>query len=173
MGKSQSQLYQIQIEWIMSEIWMDFSSQTSIGDLIEIKEKIIRWHIVMTHTYLDYLITEKINRHYFKMWNISLLNKISKDKKVKTFNHQIMEWLWFLKKLEVLKELSLITENDYNTIQKINSLRNSLAHIFDFWTSKKHNQDWTIKYKNNDIFEISWIQIYNFDYNNILSALSI
>ena len=160
---------------------MDFwNPSNDIWDFIDIKNKIIIWYIINTHTYIDYLMTLKINKYFLKIWNIDISKKIKKDIKTKIFNHNIIELLSFVKKIDIVDEMlrshidnKILSEN-IEKLKKMNTLRNSLAHVYDFdLSSKKEKSDtWRLEYKREDIFSVNWIKLYNKDYANLDTFLS-
>lgn len=143
----------IQREWLNADIKrlmfnleLDYRNQdkfSSDDDFSYAKEKLISGHIIQTHTYIEYLIVLWINNYFNEIDSSDeLIQKIVEDEKIKTFNHHLLEELSFKRKLDLWRAIHLFTDDIYNKISRINTLRNKVAHNFVFELSKKSWWSW-------------------------------
>lgn len=136
------------------------------------KENVIRWYTILNHTYIEYLMIGYITRKFFKYKKkISIENMIKKNKNTKTFNQNILENLSFIKKKELLLELKKIPKDIIEKIEKINTLRNKLAHLFSFEIWKKQKWSSIIKYNNYDIMTINGISLFTKEVDDVIDYL--
>ena len=87
------------------------------------------------------------NKSYIKLW---------KTKKFRNFNYFILEKLYLLNKLELVKEITNIPKNIISDLFKINDLRNGLVHSF-FPQNLRRNKPF---YKGKNIFSIEGITLF-------------
>ncbi|HMT01539.1 MAG TPA: hypothetical protein PKC14_04385 [Candidatus Absconditabacterales bacterium] len=148
---------------IMKMIDIDYRNSTNKDkiDFSLMKEKVIKGHLIMMHTYLEYLFTEKINANFFRLGNSHFAKAMHKNKKIKLFNHYVLEKLTFKEKFELVKQIYSIsiTDHIYKNIEKFNEMRNLLAHWFSLEISHKHQGKNSITYKNQDILSVRGLTV--------------
>ncbi|MFI5153957.1 MAG: hypothetical protein ACHQET_11525, partial [Chitinophagales bacterium] len=84
-------------------------------------------------------------KSYIKLW---------KTKRFKNFNYYILERIYLLNKLDLVKEIVKVPRNIENSIRAINDLRNGLAHSF-FPENLRRNKP---LYKGKSIYTTEGIQ---------------
>jgi hypothetical protein len=86
-----------------------------------------------------------------------------KNKKMLTFMHFIMEELFLLRKLSLVKEFRRFDAEPAKTIQALNSLRNAMAH--DFLPERKRDcrKTGTVTWKGKDIYTMEGIERFDAD----------
>ncbi len=68
--------------------------------------------------------------------------KLWKTKRFRLFNHHILENLYPLQKLQLVKEINKIPIGIGKAIQDLNAVRNGLAHNFFFENAKRAKLTW-------------------------------
>ncbi len=112
------------------------------------KRHAIRGEVITQHTLIDERLSSVLcdyffgrHRSYIALW---------RTKKFKNFNHYVLQELSLLKKLAFVREILNIPKPIVNDIEKINALRNALAHAF-FPENLRRPR---LQYKGTDIFSI-------------------
>lgn len=138
------------------------------------KEKIIRWAIINAHAYIDYLITLKINNIIFKRKSKNLKKILESNELIKKINHGLIYEITFIKRAELIKNITPLKDSLFKKITKINNIRNNIAHLYTFDISSKEKQYWNkiLKYENNDIMSNDWITIFMRDVDDIIDNIS-
>jgi hypothetical protein len=95
--------------------------------LQSIMREIVRGEVVSQYTLIDEQLGSKIcrymfdNRKFMRLW---------KTKKFERFNYFILEKMSLLEKLAFVKDVYIMPRAIAADIEKINSIRNSVAHAF-------------------------------------------
>jgi len=116
------------------------------------KRHAIRGEVITQHTLIDERLSSVLcdyffgrHRSYIRLW---------RTKKFRNFNHHVLQELSLLKKLAFVREILAIPKPIVNDIEKINGLRNALAHAF-FPENLKRPR---LQYKGTDIFSFPGIK---------------
>lgn len=116
------------------------------------KRHAIRGEVITQHTLIDERLSSVLcdyffgrHRSYIRLW---------RTKKFKNFNHYVLQELSLVKKLAFVKEILDISRPIANDIEKINGLRNALAHAF-FPENLRRPR---LQYKGTDIFSLLGIR---------------
>jgi hypothetical protein len=129
--------------------------------LESVENQIIRSEVIMDYTFLDECMSQIICDYFFgsKKGNIRLW----KTKKFQRFNYYVIEKLYLLNKLDIVKELIKLPSDIIEFIYKINDLRNGLAHSF-FPENLRRNKP---IYKGKSIFSFQGFEIFVQDYEKV------
>lgn len=130
--------------------------------LESIRNQLIRSEVIMLYCLLDELLGTAICRYFFGRKKSTI--DLWKTKKFKIFNYHIVEELSLLQKLRLLKEKTNIPKHIVKDIEKLNSLRNGIAHTF-FPENLKRNKP---VYKGIYIFSMDGIKRLKEDMKYIL-----
>lgn len=92
------------------------------------KNKVVRGQVILWYTVVDEFLNDEICHYYFgrKRSFISLW----KTKRFQLFNHYILEELYPLQKLRLVKAIRQVPKAVSRNIEALNILRNGLAHAF-------------------------------------------
>jgi hypothetical protein len=131
-----------------------------------IKNQMVRGEIIMRYVTVDELLNDIICNYFFgvKKSFISLW----KTKRFQNFNYFILEELSLLKKLALARSTIKIPKGIVGDIERLNSLRNALAHAFFPENLKKSKP----VYKGKDIFSLDGIRLFEQDIENAISFLA-
>ncbi len=133
--------------------------------LRNIKDQIIRGEVVVNYTFIDEMLNCIICNHYFGR-NKSYI-KLWKTKRFRYFNYYILEKIYLLNKLDLVKELVKVPRNIENTIRAINDLRNGMAHAF-FPENLRRNKP---VYKGVDIHSYEGMKLLKDENNEVVNFL--
>ena len=92
--------------------------------LASIKEQYIRGEIIMTHTLIDQFFDEIIRKYFFRK-KVTL----SRERKF-AFQVDVLGKISFLNKLRFVKRITKMPRELCSDIEKLNELRNAIAHTF-------------------------------------------
>ena len=127
------------------------------------KDKIIRGQVIIWYTLIDEFLNMELC-HYFFGKKQSFI-KLWKTKKFQNFNHHILEELYLLQKLRFLKSIKKVPKNISGDIERINYLRNALAHSFFPENLKKSKP----VYKGKNIFSLEGLNLLSEDFDKIFT----
>ncbi|HKV27924.1 MAG TPA: hypothetical protein VJN90_06595 [Candidatus Acidoferrales bacterium] len=150
MTKKQAALIQ-ELDEISSLLRLDYRTirnyKLSVRTLhlLRMKNHLIRGEVIMQYTLIDEYLSNRLCRYFFgKRSFISLW----RTKKFRNFNYYVIEHLSLMEKLKFVKSITDIPRNIARDIERINGLRNGLAHAF--FPQNLRNQKPI--YKGKDIF---------------------
>jgi hypothetical protein len=127
------------------------------------KDKIIRGQVIVWYTLVDEFLNMELC-HYFYGKKQSFI-KLWKTKKFQHFNYHILEELYLLQKLRFLKSIKKVPKNISENIERINYLRNGIAHSFFPENLKKSKP----VYKGKDIFSLEGLKTLGDDVDKIVN----
>jgi hypothetical protein len=117
-----------------------------------IRDQMIRGQIIMYYTLVDEVLSDRICRFFFPRKYDSI--RLWKTKRFQLFNYHVIEELSLLKKLAFVKSIMKVPGNISEEIQRLNSLRNGIAHSFYPQNLRKSKPLW----KGQDIFTFEGIR---------------
>jgi hypothetical protein len=105
----------------------DYERETRTAMLGVMRSQMVRGFVIMRYTLIDELLGSEICRYLFGKGNFIALWK---TKRFRIFNHFVLEDLFLLQKLRFVKAIRQVPRKISADIERINSLRNGLAHAF-------------------------------------------
>jgi hypothetical protein len=156
-----------ELDGIVSHLGLDYSK---IGDyekaartphLERIKKHLIRGEVVGEYTLIDEFLNNRLC-HYFFGRKRSFI-QLWKTKKFKNFNYYIVEQLSLLEKLRFVKAISKVPKQVAAEIERVNSLRNALAHAFFPENLRGSKPFW----KGKDIFTLDGLKRFSEDMRKV------
>ena len=118
---------------------------------IAIKKMVIA-EIVTRYTLIDEVLSIIIAHYYFKENNKEpTFRRLWRTKKFQTFAHYILDEIYLLKKMDIVHAIQPLPSDIRKTIQKLNALRNALAHSFFPENRKEHRKNKKVLYAGMDI----------------------
>lgn len=157
LTKKQRALFD-EVDEVFSILGLDYfrilaSCSTTRSDVLELaKRHAIRSEVITQHTLIDERLSSVLcdyffgrHRDYIKLW---------KTKKFRHFNHYVLQELGLVKKLVFVKEILDVPRPIVNDIEKINGIRNALAHAFFPENLRKRR----LQYEGIDIFSAGGIR---------------
>jgi len=123
--------------------WRTVSFRVAIAHLVTAE-------VVTRYTLLDEILTDYLCRYYFKkpgksryiFWN---------RKKFRLFVHFMLDEMYLLKKMQMVHAIKPLPKEVRETIQKVNAIRNALAHSFFPENRKEHMKVGKVLYDGKDI----------------------
>ncbi len=156
-----------EIEEIASLLKLDFPDIKSYEraarkPLLEMmRRKLIVGEVITRYTLVD----EYLNMHlcYYFFGRKKSFIRLWKTKRFKFFNYHILEELSLLAKLRFVKSISKVPKGIAADIEKLNAMRNGLAHAFFPENLKRSKPVW----KGKNIFTIEGLRIFMIDMGKI------
>jgi|SRR5467141_2116531 hypothetical protein len=143
------------ISYLLGLDWLDikdYDRESRTPHLERMKRHLIIGEVVMQYTLIDEYLNAQLCHHFFGRKRSFI--KLWKTKKFKNFNYNILEGLFLLEKLRYVRSFMKIPKKITKNIDKINTLRNGLAHAF-FPENLKRSKP---IYKGKSIFTLQGIQ---------------
>jgi hypothetical protein len=125
----------------------------------------IRWlaraAVVESYTYIDELLADQIcwfyfgrSRPFWQLW---------KSKRFRIFNHHILQDMYLLEKLRLIRGFRKLPHKVVADIHELNALRNGMAHAFFPENLKKAKPIW----KGKDIFCLETLRLFEKDMHEL------
>jgi hypothetical protein len=121
------------------------------------KNQIIRSQVIIWYTLTDEFLNTRL-AHFFFGKGRSFID-LWRTKKFQLFNYHVLEELSLMQKLRFAKAVSPIPKRIVGDIERLNALRNGVAHAFFPENLKKSKPIW----KGKDIFSIDGIKLMSED----------
>ena len=103
------------------------------------KDQLIRSAVVLKYVVMDEFLSAIMCWHYFG--KKQSFPQLWKTKRFRTFNHFILERLYLLQKLDLVKSIHDIPKWVLSDLAALNDLRNGVAHSF-FPQNRRRKPDW-------------------------------
>jgi hypothetical protein len=121
--------------------------------------------IVTQYTLIDEGMSEEICKYFFGSSESSI--QLWRTKKFQNFNYYILERLYVLQKLRLLGTFCEIPKNISQNVERLDALRNAVAHAF-FPENLKDYKKWRkVVYKGKDIFTLEGIKLFREDMDSV------
>jgi len=106
------------------------------------KDQIIRSAVILKYVLMDEFLSAVICWHYFGKKRS--FPQLWKTKRFRSFNHFVLERLYLLQKLDLVKSIHDIPKPIVADLAALNDLRNGIAHSF-FPQNRRRKPDWKAK----------------------------
>jgi len=134
---------------------------TRTGMLELQKRQAIVGEIITQYTLIDEGLNEEICKYFFSSSKSSI--QLWRTKKFQDFNYYILERLYLLEKLRLFQSFYEVPNNVRKNIEKLDALRNAVAHAF-FPENLKDYKRWRkVVYKGKDIFTLEGVKLFRED----------
>jgi hypothetical protein len=125
------------------------------------KDQIIRSHVIMSYVLVDEFLNCEICGYNFGRKHS--FQKLWRTKRFQRFNHHVIEGLSLLQKLRYVRSFVNIPKVLVADIERLNSLRNGLAHSLFPQNLRSSKPMW----KGKDIFSLEGIKVFGVDFQKI------
>jgi hypothetical protein len=134
--------------------------------------KMVTAHVVTRYTLVDQVLADTIFTYFFNVEppNQRFENEWSVDAH-RIFFHHIMDETFLLKKLSIVHAINPVPPDTTRIIQRMNGLRNALAHSFIPESRKEYMKAGKVLYANVDIRTPAGIQKFNEELDSALNYL--
>jgi hypothetical protein len=106
----------------------EFEGSDSLTELLTFaRRRLIIATIVTDYTFFEEMLGSIIARYYFGARPFS---QLWRTKRFKRFNHYVLERLYLLQKLALVKEILPVPKAVSSYLERLNDLRNAVAHAF-------------------------------------------
>jgi hypothetical protein len=113
--------------------------------------RIVVAEIITRYTHLDEILSELICHYYFPRRRERGRHKLWKNDKFRIFVNYLLDETYLIKKLDIAHAINPIAREVRSIVQKVNSLRNAMAHSFFPENRKEHRKVGKVLYKGKDI----------------------
>jgi hypothetical protein len=126
-----------------------------------IKQQLIRGQIITWYTLADEFLSMELCYYFFGEKKSFIY--LWRTKKFQNFNHFIIEELYLIKKLQFVKKIKNIPSSISENIERLNWLRNGLAHSFFPDNLKKSKPI----YKGKHVFTLEGLRLLKQDFDKM------
>jgi len=130
------------------------------------KNQLIRSQVIMDYTLVDEFLNCEI--YWYQFGEKHNFKQLWRTKKFQRFNHYVIEKLSLLEKLHYVKSFTKIPKGIIADIERLNSLRNGLAHSFFPENLRSSKPRW----KGQTIFSLDGIKAFGADVQKIKDFFS-
>ncbi len=131
---------------------IDYRPESRTIRLLVMRDKLVRGQVIVWYTLVDELLTNRICRYFFGRKRS--FPQLWRTKRFQLFNYHVIEQLSLLSKLRLVKAISPIPKPLAAHIEKLNVLRNGLAHSFFPENLRSARPMW----KGRDVFSIGGLR---------------
>jgi len=168
----------IEIEEIASIIAMDhwnilgYPSEARTVYLEIMKNKLVRAEIVSKYTLIDEYLTVIICHFYFKRPDRNrTFRQLWATKHFRIFNHYIMDDTYLLNKMKIVRAIGEIPPKTRDIIERINALRNAIAHSFFPENRRQYAGHKKVMYQGENVYTRNGIQKFEEDFKVVNNYL--
>jgi hypothetical protein len=141
----------------------DYEADGRTSQLELARDHIIRGDIILFYTLIDEYLNNEIARYYFG--KNRFFQQLWKTKRFQLFNYHILEELHLMQKLRHVKAITKVPKHVSATIEKMNALRNGLAHSFFPENLSRSSPTW----KGKNIFSYDGIESFRQDVQEVIN----
>jgi len=128
-------------------------------------DKLVRSEVVFRYTLIDEFLTDVICDYYFRRKKGEHFGRLWRTKHFKIFVHFLMDETFLPKKLAMVRAIKKVPANVYNSIMRINDVRNVLAHSLFPQNRRRYMAEKKVTYKGADLFTRAGVLKLHEDYN--------
>ncbi|SHH12612.1 hypothetical protein [Bradyrhizobium erythrophlei] len=137
-----------------------------------IKKQMIIGDVVALYTLADELLSNVICHVYFKKPGKGFSYKaLWRTKKFSAFAYHVLDNLYPLQKMSLIHEIKPVPKNIRDTLNRLNALRNALAHSFFPENRKSYRETKAVTYKDHDIFSNEGFDLFATDGQELIDYL--
>ena len=159
-----------EIEEISSIIGMNFSDienyppEARTPRLEIARNQLVRGEIIMGYTLMDEYLSIIIANYYFAETPLrGRKNFPWRSKKFRLFCHHVLDGLYLLPKLALVREIKEVPKEIRDTLKQINALRNAIAHSLFPENRRQYKVEKKVLYQRLNIFTPEGIEAFKDD----------
>jgi hypothetical protein len=126
------------------------------------RDKIVRGQVIIWYTLVDEFLSNEMCRYYFG--RKKSFSRLWRTKRFRIFNHHVIEELHLMQKLRHVRAFRSLPRDVRGDIERLNALRNGLAHALFPENLKKTQPKW----KGQDIFSLAGLKSLHEDFVGIV-----
>ncbi len=132
---------------------LDYSVESRTTYLEIMKRQLVRGEIITKYTLIDEFLSVLICHFYFKKPNKGVsFRALWKTKKFQLFNHFVLDETYLLNKMKLVSAVSEIPPDVRRAVERINAVRNAIAHSFFPENRRQYIPYRRVMYQNADIY---------------------
>lgn len=128
------------------------------------KDHLVRGHVIASYTLVDEFLNNKLCHYFFGKRSFI---KLWRTKRFQLFNYHILEELSLMQKLRFVRSIKKLPRDMVGEIERLNSLRNGIAHAFFPENLKRSKPVW----KGKNIFTLEGIKQFDEDIEKLSDAM--
>ena len=117
--------------------------------------------VITRYTLLDEILGNYLCQYFFKKPGQRFINW--KQKKFRLFVHFMLDEMYLLKKMQMVHAIRPLPKDVRETIQKVNAIRNAMAHSFFPENRREHFQTRKVLYAGKDIRTVEGLRKFKDD----------
>jgi len=163
-----------ELDNISSLIGMDYweigkySKESRTGILEFQKRQAITGQIIIQYTFINELVNWAVCIYFFRLGKRPIGWK---SEKLQKFNYYILESRSLLEKFKIVKSVYEIPKNIVRDVERLNALRNVVAHKSFPENSEDSRKEGKAVYKGKDIFTLEGIKMFREDMKRVVDFL--
>lgn len=127
--------------------------------------------VIETYTLVDDLLSDIIGNIYLSDYLSDNDVEFWDSNPLASFVHNVLDVLYPLQKLRVIDDVEAIPKQHRATVERLNELRNALAHSFFPEQRRSYRRSGVVQYKGEDIFTVKGLMLFDDDRDELLSYL--
>lgn len=118
------------------------------------KQKLIRAEIIMKYTLIDEVLSVIISNYYFRrdQNTQSTFRRLWRTKKFQLFMNYFLDEAYLLNKMRMVHEIKALPSDVRNAVERINAVRNAIAHSFFPENRRQYKAQKMVMYQNAHMF---------------------
>jgi hypothetical protein len=154
-------------DWrVVEELYEDPDER--LAQLKRVKLDFIRMKVIGDYVFADELLTTVVVSYFFP---VRKFPKRWKDKRMRTFMHFVMERLFMLQKLALVKEIREFDREMARAVERLDALRNAMAHSFVPEMKREYRKTKKVTWKGKDIYTTEGIEQFDTDVRELSDYL--
>jgi hypothetical protein len=144
----------------------DYDPRSRTVYLEAARDTIVRGQVIIWYTLVDEFLSCEMCRYYFG--HKRSFPELWRTKRFKLFNYHVIEELHLMQKLRHVRAFLPLPKAIVADIERLNALRNGLAHAFFPQNLRKTQPRW----KGQDIFSLAGLNALHADFENIAKCFT-
>ena len=165
---------QTEIEEISAFVHMDhwnileYPEESRTTHLELMRRKLILGEIIMKYTLIDEMLSVVICHYYFRRPRRGFsFRELWRTKKFQIFSQYVLDDTYLLNKVKLVRAISEVPPSIRSAIERINALRNAVAHSFFPENRRQYAMHKAIIYQGSNIYSKQGIEKFVDDFQNV------
>jgi hypothetical protein len=136
------------------------------------RRQVVIGDVIGRYTLADELLSNIICHVYFKRPRKGFsYRQLWRTKKFSAFAYHVLDNLYPLQKMSLVHEIKPVPKNIRDTLNRLNALRNALAHSFFPENRKNYRAAKAVIYRDHDIFSTNGFELFAADAQELIDFL--
>jgi hypothetical protein len=151
---------------------LDYEEELRTVTLEIMKNQFVRSEVVMKYTFIDELLSNIICHKYFeKPGQRFNYKRLWRTKRFRAFAHHILDGVYLLGKLRMVHDLRAVPPEVRETIERLNALRNAVAHSFFPENRYQYRRHKKVMYRDHHLFTVDGFTLFHNDCQSAINYL--